>query len=1251
MQNVLKVRKTIFEKMLEDEDNRKNWEMLCCSEKPFVPFIGAGISAWCYPMWKQLLVDIVRETYSDKCAEYVSKAWDCVDNPEVTNLDDFLWTEEIAECIFDENKNSYKDNVEKFSLIGKEEEWSDANRILQRLRDYVGEEVAGKKRAATGALYKKFDKSLLKESGKVPEYQNYFPILFPDILVTTNYDNALECSYPSILSYSYMDLDKKLTELNKKHESEESKFFETEENKSSGRNADNGENRSWLYRAVKEKLRYRRNKLLGVDTSHLNVTVPDMPMLLKVHGSIERASELALSKAGYDKAYASEIPDLMAEILQESTLIFMGYGLSQDRIMRLLKEQKDKHNKKMMHFAFLSKEMHARKDELKDEYGVYAIFYDESIIEELFPDNNERSRVYHDYFLGLLLENLARRIKKYPQPLELLWEKERFKKKNFSIKKVCNEVNEQFVRREEALQIWKVLDLSEECPLVAVVGRPGSGKSTLCQNLPELQKKYSNAMQFFYISIANCKSWEEFCIRIYLELNIVELEIPGIERWRDFAIKVNDRCVVYWRSVLILNYLDDLKISEEKQELWETIKKVLKYWKEHSTRVVFTCKKYPDGLPCYTWQLGKLGKREATKVFFNACTSGQGRNITYLERKVVSELFAKQEFLPSSINLLGRYASSKSDLTSLLEEWAFYYKPGDKGEQTVARILWNHLLDEHGYMDLHDKEKKSNICKNILWIWGILGIYPGVLPSVFFETLYEFEENYPQELEGYKSKKLTQKTLMSMKNICLCREEENEKQNILLENIVDCVRYNFIEKVDDILDNKYKEKFEDEVNKIRKDEHRLGCFRGYLMGEWEKSLRSCIRDEIFESGLTEKEIMNDMLHILEILGKEVNNNERRAKNKKLNLVLHYEIKTVISFLLMSHLILDEKKIVEVGHLFSHYYHYVPNYAYPLVKLLLQIMQDENTKDGIYKVAEMNRVMGDIQRLMGKKKKAMDYYHQAVDFCHKQILEVVDMNLDDSGSSGKKGIYEESLRIKANVLLIQNYMFNIGETDRSEFEQSKKIYESLNDKYGQAYYNQRMGEFYYAKIDNYSEFSSVSCERIKMIYNCALKLYVELQDKTGQAYIQKCKGDLFIKNRKEKWFEEAVKCYYEAFKLYYENINWRGFANVMQAMGTCLRMKNESGNYDEPIIALYDFAEECYRWLGDVRGLADTLDYAGYELSSSRNNKYQHMAIGKWMESRELWKRQENWIKAKKTESEICKLQNSLSNDNTEEKNE
>lgn len=145
--------------------------MLCCSDKPLVPFIGADISKWCYPLWRELLIGIVREVYSDKCAEFVEEARECTKNPKVRHEEEFLWTKEIAECIFCEDKESYRKIVEKFSLIEKEDNRSLAVRILQNLRDYVGEEFPSKKRDAEKVLYKRFDYALLKESGK-EEYVN-----------------------------------------------------------------------------------------------------------------------------------------------------------------------------------------------------------------------------------------------------------------------------------------------------------------------------------------------------------------------------------------------------------------------------------------------------------------------------------------------------------------------------------------------------------------------------------------------------------------------------------------------------------------------------------------------------------------------------------------------------------------------------------------------------------------------------------------------------------------------------------------------------------------------------------------------------------------------------------------------------------------------------------------------------------------------------------------------------------------------
>lgn len=61
MDNGLKVRQILFEGLLADGDNRENWEKLCCSNRPLVPFFGAGISAWCYPTWNNLLKDIVEK--------------------------------------------------------------------------------------------------------------------------------------------------------------------------------------------------------------------------------------------------------------------------------------------------------------------------------------------------------------------------------------------------------------------------------------------------------------------------------------------------------------------------------------------------------------------------------------------------------------------------------------------------------------------------------------------------------------------------------------------------------------------------------------------------------------------------------------------------------------------------------------------------------------------------------------------------------------------------------------------------------------------------------------------------------------------------------------------------------------------------------------------------------------------------------------------------------------------------------------
>lgn len=1233
MEENIRTRKRIFEKILtlEGTDNKKNWEMLCSSEKSLVPFIGAGISAWCYPTWDSLLKGIVEEFFSKKCADVVSDALNCRENPDVKNQSDFHWMEEIAECIFEENSSKYNENMKKYELVNVEsKEAADIN--LKRLRDYIGNEGVNKKRAARGALNHRFDDALIKTQ-KIPEYQRYFPILFPHILVTTNYDNALSACYTSKLSYSHMDLNK-------------------------------GDDKSWLFKAVSEKLKAMNGKEAGLPS----VTVPDMPMLLKVHGSIERADEIALTRSGYEKVYMGEMPELLEKIFRESTLLFLGYSLREDRVMDVLNKVK-KGSKSIRHFAFLpaGHRDKTRSENLTEAYGIYPIYYDEKLLEEIIFDEEERRHMHHDYFLGLLLENLARRKKGYLQPSELLWEKNRYREKKqltrmqMKRKRMWEQSEEQFVRHKEALQIWRVLNFSEECPLIAVTGPHGSGKSTLCRSIQELQKGYSSTtMQFFFIGLAHCKSWDEFCVQVFQELNITELETPGIDKWREFAEKVADRCGVYWRCALILDCVDNLKVNPKSPETWETLKKVLKYWKEHKTRVIFSCRTYPDGVPCYTWSLGELGKEDAKKVFFTACISGQNRDITYLEQKVVGELFARQTFQPSSIDLLGKYANSKSDLTSLLEEWNLYQIPGDSGEQTLARVLWNHLLDEHHYEEQNDAAQKD-IRDNLLWLWGILGNYPGKFPIQFFKVFF----NTKQE-ETYKEKSLTKKSIMYMKNIGLCEETGNERQNILLENMIDCVNDYFSEISKDPAHKGLKiiaDEFQKEIGKLEKKGLGVEHFRGYVMSEWEEDLRKYVWRELeenknlsdenkrIEEKIQKEKSQREILRMLKIIGKVIKDDKQRKKHPKLNQILHYEIGTVIRFLCICLWQWEEdentlKEIIEIAYYFSHHYHYMPSHAYPLVLQLITIMEGKERKYNVgelYQLAELKRVMGDIQRLSGKKDEALRYYRESAKLCHEQIIYTLEQE------NGKTA-YEEYARIYARVTLISTYYDedlcagNLDEGDDEErLQETLCIYESLDDTWGKAYYNQRMGEL----MNRFGKSGKKKFVEIRKYYEEAGRLYESIGDKTGTAYIWKSLGDLNTEYMKysgsdERWFVEAVRCYKEAFLLYCNNINWRGLANVLQAMETCCR---EAKIYNIRLVKnVYGLAEECYRWLGDIRGLADTLDYSGYGHRESEDEADKFIALSLWMESRQMWKRQGNVEKAELIGRKIKKLQKKLYGD-------
>lgn len=1324
MNKGLKIRTKIFEELLTKGENRRNWEMLCCSNLPLVPFIGAGMSAWRYPTWNELLTGIVEKHYPDICSAiardaleyaYTGKTPLFQNSEQSSSPIKFYWMEEIAECIFDDSEKSYRKSIERFCPLEPAED--DATRLLKRLRYYIGEEGIDRKRASVKTLYQTFDTELLNERGHMPEYQSYFNRLFCDILITTNYDRALEKCYPSILSYSYKDLNPKFTGYGYPHKEH-----------------------SWLYRAVSAKIKQMKDTMNGRPHTPSEVTVPDIPMLLKVHGSIEHASDIALSRFGYDTAYEGEMPQLLQEIFKNTTVIFLGYSLSEDRIMDELKKAKAEKNS-ISHFAFLPGNWKKDSDftkakTLEETYGVYPLFYNEEDIPvEMCSDKEEQKKIHHDYCLGLFMENLMRRKMYYSQPLELLWDRDRYQTEE--AKELVEHAKEasirlpryQYVHQKEAVQIWKLLNSSEDCPLIAVTGKQGSGRSILCQSLIQLQKGYKDMMQFFYISLRYCSNWQEFCIQLFQSLNLIRPDIPEEGEWKTVAEDVSKHCSGYWKSVLIFNYIDALKDSETFPEFWRLMKQMLRYWKEHQTRVVFICRHYPDDIPCYTWHIGDLNTEDAMKIFFSYCILGRFREITFLEKKVVRELIHRQSFCASALELLGTYANSKGDLSSLLEEWDLYYLPGDKDSQTIARILGSHLLEEHRFQECSSNRQRA-IQENILWIWRIFGYYPGIFPSVFLETyLSAFPETGTDtapapkstgpagDRPDYQDKSLSENTLMFLKNCGLCRETEEENQNQLLQNMTECVGSNFIDQFENL-----KDTFEKNIGsagcKGTGQNGLISCgledFRGYSMSPYQAALLKYMFPELTLGENQELAAILDILNILSFLSRQVDTNAGRMKHRKLNLVLHYEIKTVIRFLSGC---LSKKacqslipQIIDIGYRFAHFYHYAPQHSYPLVKRLLALMKEQEIAP--YKLAYMYRAFGDIQRLIGQKRMAVSSYNQALSILDRCIIEALE----------NKELYQTCIRIKAGTLISRNYCNDSGLTEEDDLRTARTLYEKIQDDWGRAYYYQRKGELIFGKIDETSSDADKKRRFLKILkhYNNAINLYADKQDQTGIAYILKCMGDLIrichtaYEDTSEKkkgytiyrhpvlappkyyltidivespvpdsnsgssgsagtaptasvpqipWGEAAAECYLCAFYHYYSHINWRGFANVIQAMGTCYRTMNPAGNdeFIKRVAALYGLAEECYRWLGDIRGLADTLDYFGYgfqeemlrqktENNSLDRDKYYFMALSKWKESAALWKTLDNDSKAEDIRKKIANLRQ-LSNDGLGKQNQ
>lgn len=1294
MESNIRVRSDAFDSLMVIEQNERNWEMLCSSDKPLVPFIGAGISAWCYKTWDSLLKDVVEENFSEECSKIVVEAlqhWEHKPDVEQKQAQEqrpegeaFRWMEEIAEYIFDDDEDEFNANKNKYTLkkeAGNPQETDndqqEANRIFENLHRYLGGYGVNTRLAAVESLYKAFGIARMKKKDKVPEYQNFFPRLFPDLLITTNYDKALERCYPSIFSYSYSDLSKENGGADKE---------------------------SWLYRAIEEKLDQMQARIKGIDKA-AGIAVPDVPMLLKVHGSIEQASNIALSRGRYDKVYQGKMPELFGEICRRSSLLFMGCGLREDRILDELKKRKreadENDDYSFRHFAFYP--IPEKEEDLKKlknhlaEYGIYPIFYAKDAVLEL-SDGGETE--WHSDCLGILLENLLRRKMHYHQPLEKLWGKSQFVplEMSGSIKNAARiqSVSEsaQYVHVEEASQIWELLKSSAECPLIAITGDIGSGKSTFCQNLQKLNKNPRDAMQFFYISLEDCKTWNEFCIQMYQNLNIIT---SGIEEMKDYltvAKRVEQRCSGYWRSVLIFDHLDELKDEKAYPGQWDAIKKMLAYWKEHQTHVIFTTREYPKGLSCYAWHIDALTSEEAEKVFFSACTSRRHERSSLLEQHILNKLFRQQTFRPASAYLLGRYADSKNDLATLLEEWESCQQLGDSEEQTLARLMWNHLKDEHQWADLEEEEKLI-VEENILWIWGILGSYPGIFPKAFLECIWS-------DQPGYQNKALSKKTLMFMKNAGLCEEMIDEKYGVLLNNMIGCAKH-FSSRLGYTGEKRRQFNFAEDVSLDG-----LESFHGYTMDKYDGDLRAHIlkewkkeRAQMMNPDPAPMDVPAIILDILNALGEAVKNDEKRKGHKDLNLVLHYEIKTVIRFLLAQlsrtdtgNSSMSKTDMAKIGCLFSHYYHYVPSHAFPLVQRLLEIAEgsladcggtDASNGFAPYEVANLNKVMGDIHRLLGQKEGAQHAYAAARQLCDRQML------LSFAGT-GSDEAYRESQRIKAGILLTDNYYGSDGD---GEVKEAEEIYQWLGDEWGNAYYNQRLGESV-AAGELAASYEVEYFEEVRKHYNAAAEHYGKVEDMTGIAYVMKCMGDLIgeyrtiytgqelslweasngsavyyqilasgeelpscreIEDSREDKIYAAACCYAQAFTLYCRHINWRGFANVLQGMGNLLRYdlhekkmtregKGEALKPEEfkEIEELFEAAEGCYCWLGDLRGLADTLDYGGHGYKEKGGPVAEYMALGKWMESEAIWKEQGNDVKMKKTAADIRELRKKVNKD-------
>lgn len=1183
-------RELIFEKILmERGNNRLYWEMLCSTKLPLVPFIGAGLSAWRYPTWNKLLLDIGKKVYQ-------GNGFSCIEEA----MKDGISMDEIAECIFN-NKDMTEfphGNITTFD-----------DKLL-KLWAYVGYGDKSQKVLAQKKLYEAFSASP-KENVFRPQYQDFIPRLFPELLVTTNYDKLLDELYDSILIYSYKDL-----------------------NPSAPVRKDLSD-ASWLFKAVNEKLRKLNIEAQGKSYKE-EVTLPNSPMLLKIHGNIERIDSAALTTEGYHAAYQGELPLLMENIFRKSTVIFMGCSLADDRVLENLKKLKSI-QPDLMHFAFMRWEDLGSEDqrekklkELKEHYGIHVILFSDKDCEFL---EDEIDNIYN-FFYGLLLENLYCR-KLYSSPYERIgwgrqleisnWPNSEIKDKIRDISPKHTQVEKTIVciRNDDVKEVQnKIIDRKEH-PQICIYGVPGSGKTTFCNNVFTEAFIRDNSIRLFNISLKRYSTWDDFCQYISDEMNLIQ-RIPKAEKWEDFAKKITEISWSYWHTVILIEHIDHIENTD-----WKYVKNLLDYWKKHEIQVVFTCDSFPKDISCYVWKADRPEGEALYDVFcdgYKTQSQRMDRTKDIDFKNYFIELFKNHKFITSSTFFLGKLAGKESDLDSFIHSSNFAAQDARK-EEIVPYLLFNRLKKE-----LPDENERALFIK----IWKILKEYPGNIPYSFLEA------GIPDI-----SKDALIKLLNVMLSWGICTETY-ENQDKLLMDVNTCVKQFFYDNV--IRSNglnRNPEGYKKEKNIqwweewiLNEDPSKwmLDSFKKYQMAEYVGILLEQA-DRYFDCGEKGAPAPETLFELLKTIGKKVFENavRNRYENQNLNLILHQEIKSVITFL--GHRLRnknDKLETIEVIVDFSHYYHYVSGYSYTFVKnVLLELNQmyiketdPQNKIRELYFLTILYRVRGDIQRTLGKHKSAVKSYHRVQELANIYIL-----------SSAEEKKNNEVYRIGGEALLVAFYYKDTYEKKMEQLDAAKDILEKSGDSFAVAYCYQKKGETLFSQLEDHGYNKNTNLEKIFDYYQEAADRFGGSNKKTevtAISYINKCRGDLALKTNSSDSCIQAAYFYMESFALYCKNVNWQGVANVLQAMGTCCRMIKKNDDHAEK---LYLMAKECYKMLGDTQGLGDTLDYLGhnykekydYTCDKLSDNIWLWKALNAWKESRYIWKNIHNDEKEKKSE--------------------